>query len=80
MLAAICCHLAWKPLLHKRLSVTTLVNMPWHLRIFSVVLGASVRSERQTDNAFGGVPVVELVREWSYTDTAYLALLAAQTQ
>jgi hypothetical protein len=78
VLAAICCHLAWKPLLHKRLSVTTLVNIPWHLRIFSVVLGASVRSERQTENAFGGVPVAELVREWDFTDTAYLALLAAR--
>jgi succinyl-CoA synthetase alpha subunit/citrate synthase len=78
VLAAICCHLAWKPLLHKRLSVTTLANMPWHLRIFSVVLGASVRSERQTEDAFGDVPVAELVREWSYTDTAYLALLAAR--
>ncbi len=27
VLAAICCHLAWKPLLHKRLSVTTLFNL-----------------------------------------------------
>jgi len=78
VVAAICCHLAWKPLLHKRLSVTTLVNMPWHLRVFSVVLGASVRTERQTEGAFGDIPVTELVREWSYTDTAYLALLAAR--
>jgi hypothetical protein len=78
VLAAICCHLAWKPLLHKRLSVTTLVNMPWHLRIFSVVLGASVRTERQSEGVFGDIPVTELVREWSYTDTAYLALLAAR--
>lgn len=78
VLAAICCHLAWKPLLRKRLSVTTLVDMPWHLRIFSAVLGASVRSERQTANSFGGVSMQELVAAWSYTDTAYMALLAAR--
>ncbi len=28
VLAAVCCHLAWKPLLHKRISVTTMLNMP----------------------------------------------------
>jgi succinyl-CoA synthetase alpha subunit len=76
VMAAICCHLAWKPLLHKRLSVTTLLNMPWHLRIFSTALGASVRTERQSEEAFGGVSEEELIKQWSYTDTAYLALLA----
>jgi succinyl-CoA synthetase alpha subunit len=76
--AAVCCHLAWKPMLHKRLSTATLNNMPWHLRIFSAVLGASVRVERQTETAFGGVPNEELVKAWSYTDTAYLALLAGK--
>lgn len=78
MIAAICCHLAWKPLLHKRLSVTTLNNMPWHLRIFSAALGASVRQSRQTKTSFGGVKNVALINEWSYTDTAYLALLAGK--
>ncbi|MCG6937324.1 MAG: CoA-binding protein [Gammaproteobacteria bacterium] len=75
VVAAICCHLAWKPLLHKRLSVTTLYNMPWHFRIFSAALGASAREDRHTDTAFGGIEIATLVKEWSYTDTAYLALL-----
>ena len=74
-LAAICCHLAWKPLMHKRLSVLTLINMPWHLRIFSAVVGASVRIERQTQDAFGGVPMTQLVKEWDFTETTFLALL-----
>ncbi len=39
VLAAICCHLAWRPLLHKRISVTTLSNLPWHLRIVGAVVG-----------------------------------------
>ena len=78
IIAAVCCHLAWKPLLHKRLSVTTLSNMPWHLRIFSTALGASVKVDRQTKTSFGGIEVASLVKEWSYTDTAYLALLAGK--
>ena len=78
VVAAICCHLAWKPLLHKRLSVTTLNNMPWHFRIFSAALGASARVERHSKTTFGGVEIASLVKEWSYTDTAYLALLAGK--
>ncbi|MCP3868018.1 MAG: CoA-binding protein [Gammaproteobacteria bacterium] len=76
VLAAICCHLAWHPMMLKRLSQTTLVNMPWHMRVFSTMVGASVRIERQTEQAFGGVPNLELINEWSFTETAFLALLA----
>jgi hypothetical protein len=76
VLAAVCCHLAWRPLLHKRVSVTTLSNLPWHLRIAAAVVGASVPAERQTPETFGGVPVRELIAGWSFTETAYLALLA----
>jgi len=76
VLAAVCCHLAWRPLLHKRISVTTLSNMPWHLRIAAAMVGASVRPIRQTPEAFGGVLMQELIEGWSFTETAYLALLA----
>jgi hypothetical protein len=76
VLAAICLHLAWRPLLHKRLSVTTAINMPWHLRIIAAVIGASVRPERQRADRFGSIPTRELISGWSFTETAYLALLA----
>jgi succinyl-CoA synthetase alpha subunit len=76
VLAAVCCHLAWRPLLHKRISVTTLSNLPWHLRIAAAVVGASVRPERQTATTFGGIPMGELIDRWSFTETAFLALLA----
>jgi succinyl-CoA synthetase alpha subunit len=76
VLAAICCHLAWRPLVHKRLSVITLANMPWHFRIFGAVIGGSVRPERQTETTFGGVPMTEMINSWSFTETAFLALLA----
>jgi succinyl-CoA synthetase alpha subunit len=76
VLAAVCCHLAWRPLLHKRLSVTTVSNLPWHLRIAATLVGASVRPERQAATSFGGIEMAELIGGWSFTETAYLALLA----
>ena len=75
VLAAICCHLCWRPLLHKRMSVTTLSNLPWHLRIAAAVVGASVRPERQDADGFCGVPMQQLLDGWGFTETAFLALL-----
>nr|MDJ0892695.1 CoA-binding protein [Gammaproteobacteria bacterium] len=76
VVAAVCCHLAWRALIHKRMSVTTLMNMPWHLRIAAAVVGASVRPQRVSPDSFGGIHVQDLINGWSFTETAYLALLA----
>lgn len=74
--AAITTHLAWKALMRKRLSVVTVRNMPWHFRIFGTLIGCTVPAERQdSHNTFSGVEVDELVGEWSFTETAFLALL-----
>jgi hypothetical protein len=78
VLAAICLHLAWRPLLHKRISVTTLANLPWHLRVAATLVGASVSPARQGADRFGGVPVQSLIDGWSFTETAYLALLGCR--
>lgn len=75
ILAAITCHLGWKELVHKRLSVTTMLNMPWHFRIFSTMIGASVAVNRQDEKQFCGVSNSELMSSWSFTETAYLGLL-----
>jgi succinyl-CoA synthetase alpha subunit len=75
VLAAVCLHLAWRPLLHKRISVTTLDSLPWHLRIAAAVVGASTHPEQHSETSFGGVPMKELIEDWSFTETAYLALL-----
>jgi hypothetical protein len=75
VLAAISLHLAWRPLTHKRISVTTLSNLPWHLCIVATLVSASAPAERQSQTGFGGVPLQELINSWSFTETAYLALL-----
>lgn len=76
MMAAISAHLGWQALVHKRLSVNTFMNIPWHLRIFSAVIGASVSADRQAQkDKFCDIEVAELMGSWSFTETAFLALL-----
>ena len=75
VLAAICCHLAWIPLIHKRLSVTTLYNLPWHVRIYSTVVGVTVPAERQDEDSFMGVANAKMMDSWGFGETAHLALL-----
>ncbi|MCK5284645.1 MAG: CoA-binding protein [Alphaproteobacteria bacterium] len=73
LLAAASCHLAWMPLMKKGLTLTTLRNIPWHLQIYSAMIGCSVESSEQTKEAFRGVDNQELMDSWSFTETAYLA-------
>ncbi|HEC15419.1 MAG TPA: CoA-binding protein [Sedimenticola sp.] len=74
--AAAASHLVWKPLMHKRVSVFTLVNMPWHLRIFSTLIGSSGAADQQQEGSFCGVSEQELMNDWGFTETAHLALLS----
>ncbi|MBF0424757.1 MAG: CoA-binding protein [Magnetococcales bacterium] len=75
ILAAVACHLAWGPLLHKRLPLATLSNMPWHFVVFSTLVGSTVPQSRQPDpHTFSGVGVHELMNSWSFSETAFLAL------
>ncbi len=78
VMGAVACHLAWNGLMYKRLSLNSLYNLPWHLRVFSVLIGASVEKDRQGEEHFCGVSTSELLGEWSFTETAYLALLDAR--
>ncbi|MBF0164922.1 MAG: CoA-binding protein [Magnetococcales bacterium] len=74
VLAAICCHLGWKPLMRRRISVTTMLTMPWHFRIFSSLVGCVVPSDKQDKKGFQGVDNGDLLDSWSFTETAFLAL------
>ncbi|MCF6355236.1 MAG: hypothetical protein L3J26_09100 [Candidatus Polarisedimenticolaceae bacterium] len=76
--AAAAAHLIWKPLMHKRVSVTTLTNMPWHLRVFSTLIGSAAPGDQQQPGSFCGISDQELMNEWSFTETAYLALLGTK--
>ncbi len=74
VLAAITTHLAWAPFMNRRLSVNTLLVLPWHFRIFSTMVGATVPSVGQDKKSFRGVDNNELMASWSFTETAFAAL------
>ncbi|RDH88915.1 MAG: CoA-binding protein [endosymbiont of Seepiophila jonesi] len=75
LVAAITTHLAWKALMRKRLSVTTVSNLPWHFRVFSTLIGSAASAENQERHTFCGVANKEFMSSWSFTETAHLALL-----
>ncbi|MBF0443995.1 MAG: CoA-binding protein [Magnetococcales bacterium] len=75
VLAAITCHLAWSAFMRRRLSQTTLLNMPWHFRIFSALVGSAVPADKQDKKSFCGTDNGEMTNDWSFTETAFAALL-----
>jgi succinyl-CoA synthetase alpha subunit len=76
--AAVAAHVTWKALMHKRISVATLINMPWHLRVFSTLVGCSAPGDKQAAGSFCGIADQDLMSDWSFTETAHLALLGTK--
>lgn len=75
VLAAIAAHLGWNALVNKRLSIVTVANIPWHMKAFAAIVGSSVEGSEQDGERFRGVSSQELMGEWSFAETAYLAQL-----
>jgi succinyl-CoA synthetase alpha subunit len=75
VLAAIAAHLSWNALMNKRLAAMTVANFPWHMKIFAALVGSSVPASEQDRASFRGVSNRELMNNWSFTETAYLAQL-----
>ncbi|MBV9248103.1 MAG: hypothetical protein JO227_02495, partial [Acetobacteraceae bacterium] len=60
-LAAVATTLAWGPLMRKRISRLTAENLPWWIRLFGVLIGASAPASRHEAGAFCGVANQELL-------------------
>jgi succinyl-CoA synthetase alpha subunit len=75
VLAAITTTVAWPSLMRKRITRYTVRNLPWHVRLFSVMLGAAVDGGQHKPGSFCGVANDELMSGWSATAIGYLALL-----
>ncbi len=73
--AAIWTTLGWNALMKKRVTKTTIKNLPWYSRVFSTIVGCSVAADRQSKDSFAGVAIDELVGSWSFTETAFLAIV-----
>ena len=74
VLAAITTTLAWGPLMRKRVSRLTAENLPWWMRLFGTLIGASVSAERHQADRFCGMAIADILGKRSLTDVAYVAL------
>lgn len=75
LLAALTTTLAWSPLMRKRISRTSAVNLPWWMRIFATALGASIDAEQHGATTFCGIPNRDIVERLSITEVACESLL-----
>lgn len=75
LLAAIWLTIGWSSLMKKKISKTTILSLPWYSRIFSSIVGCSVPSERHTPTTFCGEGMDKIIKDLSFTETAFLALI-----
>ncbi|HEX8930698.1 MAG TPA: CoA-binding protein, partial [Actinomycetota bacterium] len=75
VLAAVAATLAWGPLMRKRVSRLTAESLPWWLRLFGVMVGASAEAAQHEPGRFCGLSTEEMLRSRSLTEVAYAALL-----
>jgi len=54
ILAAIATTIAWGPLMRKRISRLTAETLPWYLRLYGVMIGASIPSKYHQHGSLRG--------------------------
>jgi succinyl-CoA synthetase alpha subunit len=75
VLAAIAATIAWGPLMRKRISRTTARSLPWYLKVYASLIGASADGSRHQPDSYCGVPNDELLNRWTVGEMAYLSLM-----
>jgi len=78
VLAALTTTLAWSPLMRKRISRLTAESLPWWIRLFGTLIGASASACRHEVGTFCGIANDEFLATRSLTETACLALLGRE--
>ncbi len=74
ILAAIATTIAWGPLMRKRITRLTAETLPWYLRLYGVMIGASIPADRHQPGSLCGIPRAERFGEWTMADLCYLAI------
>jgi succinyl-CoA synthetase alpha subunit len=75
VLAAITTTLAWGPLMRKRVSRLTAESLPWWMRLFGALIGASVPADQHGPDAFCGMEMAEILDRRPISEVAFIALL-----
>ena len=75
ILSAIATTIAWGPLMRKRISRLTAETLPWYLRLYGVMIGASIPGHHHQHGSLCGVPREERFSRWTMADFLCLALI-----
>jgi succinyl-CoA synthetase alpha subunit len=75
VLAAITTTLAWGPLMRKRISRLTAESLPWWMRLFGALIGASVSAEQHRPDSFCGIAMADILQQRPISEVAFAALL-----
>ncbi len=74
LLAAIAMTIAWEPLMRKKISRLTAETLPWYLRLYGVMVGASIPAHNHQPGSLCGIPRAERFGTWTMADLCYLAI------
>ncbi len=74
ILAAISTTIAWGPLMRKRISRLTAETLPWYLRLYGVMVGASIPGRHHQHGSLYGIPRDERFGAWTMADLCFLAM------
>jgi succinyl-CoA synthetase alpha subunit len=74
ILAAISTTIAWGPLMRKRISRITAETLPWYLRLYGVMIGASIPARHHQHGSLCGISREDRFGRWSMADVLFLAL------
>src|SRR5271165_4389786 len=74
ILAAISMTIAWGPLMRSRISRLTAETLPWYLRLYGVMIGASIPAGHHVHGSLRGIPRDERFSQWRMTDFLFLAI------
>ena len=74
ILAAISLTIAWGPLMRKRITRLTAQTLPWYLRLYGVMVGATIAGAHHCGGSLRGIPRAERFHHWTMADLCYLAM------
>ncbi len=74
ILAAIALTISWGPLMRKRISRLTAETLPWYLRLYGVMVGATIPGEHHQPGSLYGIPREERFSNWTMADLCFLAM------
>jgi succinyl-CoA synthetase alpha subunit len=74
ILAAVATTIAWGPLVRKRISRLTAETLPWYLRLYGTMVGASIPAPLHQWGSLAGISQAERYGSWTMADLCFLAI------